>query len=153
MTVMGVAASQLFPVAARLLVGPRRAQSIPVFIRNLGHDAVTALAQIVLSLTFLAFHAFDTAHAIGITLVRLVVTKRRLLEWETAAITAAKAAGLVGQRWRRFVADMASSPIIAAIVAIVVATVEPKALPAAAPFLALWTIAPVVAYWLSVPVG
>jgi len=153
MTVMGVAASQLLPVAARLLVGPGRAQSIPVFIRNLVHDTVTALAQIFLSLTFLAFHAFDTAHAIGVTLVRLVVTKRRMLEWETAAITAARAAGLVGQRWRRFVAEMASSPIIAAVAAIVVATVEPRALPAAAPFLVLWTIAPAVAYWLSVPVG
>ena len=67
MTVMGVAASQLLPVLARLLVGPGRAQSIPVFLRNLRHDAATALAQILLSLTFLAFHAFDTAHAIGVT--------------------------------------------------------------------------------------
>ena len=29
----------------------------------------------------------------------------------------------------------------------------PAALPAAVPFLVLWTIAPVAAYWLSVPVG
>src|SRR4030095_4423135 len=77
MAVMGVAASQLLPVIGRLLVGPARAQSLPVFVRNLRHDAATALAQIFLSLTFLAFHAFDTAHAIGVTLVRLVVTKRR----------------------------------------------------------------------------
>ena len=110
MTVMGVAASQLLPVLARLLVGPGRAQSIPVFLRNLRRDAATALAQILLSVTFLAFHAFDTAHAIGVTLVRLVVTKRRLLEWETAAATAARAAGVVGQRLRRFVAEMAASP-------------------------------------------
>ena len=34
-----------------------------------------------------------------------------------------------------------------------IAAREPDALPAAAPFLLLWTIAPVVAYWLSVPVG
>src|SRR5688572_20465077 len=38
-TVMGVAASQLLPVVARLLVGPGRAQSIPVFLRNLRRDA------------------------------------------------------------------------------------------------------------------
>jgi cyclic beta-1,2-glucan glucanotransferase len=153
MTVMGVAASQLLPVIARLLVGPGRAQSIPVFFRNLRRDAATALAQILLSLTFLAFHAFDTAHAIGVTVVRLVVTKRRLLEWETAAATAAKAAGVVGQRLRRFVAEMAASPIIATAVAVAVVARKPSALPAAAPFLVLWVIAPVVAYWLSVPVG
>jgi cyclic beta-1,2-glucan synthetase len=153
MTVMAVAASQLLPVIARLLVGPGRAQSIPVFVRNLRHDAVTALAQVFLSLTFLAFHAFDTTHAISVTLVRLVVTRRRMLEWETAATTAAKAAGLVGQRLRRFVAEMASSPLIAAVVTLAIAAREPAALPAAAPFLVLWTIAPAVAYWLSVPVG
>ena len=152
-TVMGVAASQLLPVLARLLVGPGRAQSIPVFLRNLRRDAATALAQMLLSLTFLAFHAFDTAHAIGVTIVRLVVTKRRLLEWETAAATAARAAGVVGQRLRRFVAEMAASPIIAIAVALLIVARERAALPAAAPFLFLWIIAPVVAYWLSVPVG
>jgi cyclic beta-1,2-glucan synthetase len=153
MTVTGVSASQLLPVIARLLVGPGRAQSIPVFFRNLRRDAATALAQILLSLTFLAFHAFDTAHAIGVTVVRLVVTKRRLLEWETAAATAAKAAGVVGQRLRRFVVKMAASPIIATGVALAIVAREPVALPVAAPFLVLWLIAPVVAYWLSVPVG
>ena len=34
-------------------------------------------------------------HAIALTLVRLVVTQRRLLDWETAAAQAARAAGLL----------------------------------------------------------
>jgi cyclic beta-1,2-glucan synthetase len=153
MTVMGVVASQLLPVLARLLVGPGRAQSIPVFLRNLRRDAATALTQILLSVTFLAFHAFDTAHAIGVTVVRLVVTKRRLLEWETAAATAARAAGVFGQRLRRFMAEMAASPLIAVAFALAIVARRPEALPAAAPFLLLWVVAPVVAYWLSVPVG
>ena len=38
------------------------AQSIPVFLYNLRADTAIALAQVFLSLTFLAFHAFDTAH-------------------------------------------------------------------------------------------
>ena len=151
--VIGVAASQLLPVVARLLVGPERAQSIPVFLGNLRRDTATAFAQIFLSLTFLAFHAFDSAHAIGVTLVRLIITRRRMLEWETAATTAARAAGLVGQRLRRYLAEMAASPIIAAAVAVAIVAREPAALPAAVPFLVLWTIAPVAAYWLSVPVG
>ena len=151
---VGVAASQLLPVIARLLVGPSRAQSIPVFIGNLRRDTITALAQILLSLTFLAFHAVDAGHAIIVTLVRLVVTKRRLLEWETAATTAARAAGLVGQKGlRRFVVEMTSSPIIACAVTMIVVGWRRDALPAAAPFLLLWMIAPLVAYWLSVPVG
>jgi cyclic beta-1,2-glucan synthetase len=150
--VMGVAASQLLPLVARLLVGPARAQSIPVFLRNLRRDAAIALAQVLLSLTFLAFHAFDTAHAIGVTLIRLAVTKRRMLEWETAATAAARAAGL-GQGLRRFIVEMTSSPAIAVASTLTILAWNPDALPAAAPFLLLWTSAPAVAYWLSLPVG
>jgi cyclic beta-1,2-glucan synthetase len=153
MMVMGVAASQLLPVIARLLVGPGRAQSIPVFLRNLRHDTAIALAQVLLSLTFLAFHAFDTAHAIGVTLIRLAVTRRRMLEWETAAAAAARAAGFVGQRLRRFVIDMVSSPVIGVVTALGIVLRDPDAMVAAAPFLVLWTFAPAIAYWLSLPVG
>lgn len=152
--VLGVLASQLLPLVARLLTGPRRAQSVPVFLGNLQRDAATALAQILLGVTFLAFHAFDTAHAIGVTLVRLVVTRRRLLEWETAATTAAKTAGLTGQKaLRQFASEMVSSPIIAVAVGVAVAALDRTAWPAAAPFVLLWSAAPVIAYWLSVPVG
>ena len=38
----------------------------------------------MLGVTLLAYHAWETAHAIVLTLVRLTITKRRLLEWETA---------------------------------------------------------------------
>ena len=82
-------ASQLLPLVAQMLVGPRRAQSFPVFWRNLRADSAIALAQIVLGVTFLAYHAWDTAHAIVVTLVRMAITRRRLLEWETAAASAA----------------------------------------------------------------
>jgi cyclic beta-1,2-glucan synthetase len=152
--VVTVLASQLLPLVARLLIGPRRSQSAPVFLSNLRRDTTTALAQILLSITFLAFHAFDTAHAIGVTLVRLGITRRRLLEWETAASTAAKGAGLHGQQaLRRFVEEMVSSPIIAILVALTLAALDGSAWPTAAPFLLLWVAAPIVAYRLSVPVG
>jgi cyclic beta-1,2-glucan synthetase len=154
MTVISILASQLLPVVARLLIGPTRSQSVPVFLRNLWRDTTLALAQILLDVTFLAFHAFDTAHAIGLTLVRLVVTHRRLLEWETAATVATKTAGLAGRKaLRRFVAEMISSPIIAAVSAVMIVSLDVGAFRTAAPFLVLWLIAPIVAYWLSVPVG
>ena len=151
---VGVAASQLLPIVASLLTGPGRSQSIPVFLANLRRDAITTLAQNFLSLTFLAFNAYDSAHAIIVTLVRLVVTKRRLLEWETAAATAAKAAGFVGQRGvRHFAAEMVASPVTAAVVFMAILAWRPAALSVAAPFLVLWAMAPAIAYWLSVPVG
>ena len=153
-TVIGVVASQLLPLIARLLTGPGRSQSIPVFLRNLRGDVATALAQIALGLTLLAYHAFDSFHAIALTLVRMAVTGRRMLEWETAATTAARATGLVGQRGlAQFIVEMMASPLIAVVAGVAIAAWNPLAWPAAFPFLLLWTVAPAVAYWLSVPVG
>ena len=45
----------------------------------------TVLAQIMLQFTFMASQAYERSHAIVLTLVRLAATRRRLLEWETAA--------------------------------------------------------------------
>src|SRR6185369_16509751 len=102
------------------------------------------------SVTFLAYHAWDTIHAIVVTLVRMTITRRRLLEWETAAAAAARAAGIVGGRGLlRFGADMVASPIIAIVVTFVVSIARPQALMSALPFLILWVSAPAVAYWLS----
>jgi cyclic beta-1,2-glucan synthetase len=149
-----VLASQLLPLVARLLIGPGRSQSFRVFLGNLRRDVTMALAQVLLSVTFLAFHAFDTAHAIALTLVRLVVTKRRLLEWETAAAAAARTAGLSGEKAvQRFVAEMVASPIIGVLIALILAARDSSALPAASPFLLSWIVAPLVAHRLSVPVG
>ena len=89
------------------------------------------------------------SHAIGVTLVRLGVTHRRLLEWETAAASAARG-GTVrldvvrqgharepgDRRWRRF----PRWPIW-----------RPSALPLALPIAAAWVAAPVVAFALSRP--
>jgi len=152
--VLGVLGSQLLPLVARLFIGPSRSQSGPVFFRNMGRDATVAVAQILLGVTFLAFHAFDTAHAIGVTLIRLLLTRRRLLEWETAATATAKAAALTGRKaLQRFTSEMVSSPITAGVVGVIIVALERTSLPIAAPFLLLWLLAPVVAYWLSVPVG
>ncbi len=152
--VLMVIASQLLPILGRLLVGPRRSQSFPVFWRNLREDAATSVAQVVLGVTFLAYNAWETVHAIVLTIVRMAVTGRRLLEWETAAAVDARSSGLAGRKGvRRVAMQMIASPIIAAGVALLVTLMRPGSLPSAAPFILLWLAAPGVAYWLSLPVG
>jgi cyclic beta-1,2-glucan synthetase len=145
-----VLASQLLPILGRLLTGPGKAQSFPVFWRNLATDLATTLAQAALSLTFLAYHAWDTVHAIGLTLIRLAITKRRLLEWETAAASAraARSRGLLHVARR-----MIASPVVAGLAALAVAASHRHSWPAALPVLVLWIVAPIVAYRLSIPVG
>ncbi len=52
----------------------------------------------------------DRLHAIVVTLVRLGVTRRSLLEWETTAASAARAGAV---RLRAFIAGMRASPLLA----------------------------------------
>ncbi len=152
--VVSVLAAQLLPIFARLLIGPSRSQSIPVFLRDLLRDMLTSVAQILLGVTVLVYHAFDALHAIGVTLTRVIVTGRRLLEWETAAAVATRAAGLNRrQALVRFATEMKASPIVASLIALVLTLYRPRALLAAAPFLVLWFLAPIAAYWVSVPIG
>ncbi len=154
LTVISILASQLLPILVRLLSGPRRAQSLPVFLRNQREDALIAFGQVLLSITLLVYHAFDSVHAIGLTLVRLAFTKRRLLEWETAAAAAARASVTRGRKGlMRFITEMQASPIVAVLVALAIAAMREPAVTAAAPFLILWAVAPAVAYWISLPVG
>ena len=65
--VIAVLASELLPIAARLLGSPRQGEYPSVFLRNLRDDAATAMAQMLLGITLLAYHAVDSVHAIGLT--------------------------------------------------------------------------------------
>jgi len=151
--VLAAIAFPLYPLAVRFGAGPAPQQPLGVFLRILGEDVKTAAAQTLLQITFLAYHAYEMAHAIALTLVRLVITQRRLLEWETAAAATARAAGLSARAGAvLFLVEMAASPIIALILLVAIAASRPGSLAVAGPLLALWVAAPVVAYWLSQPV-
>jgi len=89
--VLAALAFNLYPLALATLGGPPPQQPWRVFLRLVREDAATSLAQTGLQLTFLASHAWERVHAIGLTLVRLTATQRRLLEWETAAASAERA--------------------------------------------------------------
>src|SRR5439155_4673458 len=78
-TTVGLAAL-LFPCLSRtveMLRGPRRGQSLGVFLRTTAEDLKTDAARFGLQLAFMANDAGARLHAIGITLVRLGVTHRR----------------------------------------------------------------------------
>ena len=138
----------LLTAFGELLRRPER-EPARVHLRGVVDDLGIALAQALLTLVFLPFHAWQMVHAIAQTLVRLVVTRRRLLEWETAAAQITRAAGFLRQGLSAFFVEMVASPIIAvALLALVTAT-RPDALPLALPFLVLWVVAPAGAYWLS----
>ncbi len=151
--VLAAIAFPFYPLAVRLGAGPTRQQPLGVFLRILGEDAKTAGAQTLLQITFLAYQAYEMVHAIGLTLVRLVITQRRLLQWETAATATARGAGLSARAGALlFLAGMAASPLLAFVLIALIAAARPSSFAVAGPLLALWVAAPLMAYWLSQPV-
>ena len=106
------------------------------------------LGRQALAVTFLANDAAIAADAIGRSLWRLV-SGRRLLEWTTAAHTAAR----FGTMARRQLAlrEMWASPALAFTVAIGLAVLNPAALASAVPLVVLWLFAPEIAVRVSRP--
>ncbi len=151
---LGGLALVAFPFAAALFhLLERRPAHEParVHLRGAVEDLSATFAQALLTLVFLPFRAWEMVHAIAVTLVRLGITKRRLLEWETAAAQGARASGFLRQGVRPFFTEMAASPIAALGLLALTAAARPGALPLALPFLALWAVAPAFAYRLSRP--
>jgi cyclic beta-1,2-glucan synthetase len=113
-----------------------------------GHGGVLALvAEVSLELTFLAHRAVLLSDAVARTLVRLFLTRRKLLEWETAASAEQRLkSGLL-----HFVSSMWPAPALAVAIGAVVFALRPAAIPAAAPFLVAWFLSPAVAFLVSQP--
>jgi cyclic beta-1,2-glucan synthetase len=113
--------------------------------RKLGEAGARAL----LALTFAAHQATAAVDAIVRVAVRTAITRRRLLEWTSAAHTAAGLRGrsLRATLWR----DMVGSPLIACAIGVALARLAPTSLASAAPLLALWLLAPEIARWVSLP--
>ena len=126
-----------FPIyskIARGLKGPTPQQPVAVFLRDLREELNTAVAQVLLDLTLLAYHSYEMVHAIGVTLVRLFITRRKMLEWETAATAAARSAKLSGRSGiKAFANGMWTGPAVAVAISGLALTTRPEALLVALP--------------------
>lgn len=106
------------------------------------------LGQILLTLAFLPYDAFISLDAIGRTLLRLLVTRKRLLEWRTSSDAERNpCAGLVS-----FYQTMWIVPVIALTTGILLAILQPTQLTLALPILGLWLVAPWIAWRISQPI-
>jgi cyclic beta-1,2-glucan synthetase len=101
-----------------------------------------------LAITFLPYEAFLALGAITVTLVRVFITRKHLLQWTTAAHTARLFR--LNARYE-IQAEMTVSLAFIGFLALATALVNPLALVAAIPLLILWTASPGLAYWVSQP--
>jgi cyclic beta-1,2-glucan synthetase len=116
-------------------------------VLNLSADLRAALLQIVFMVTLLAHQAWLMIDAIARTLFRLFVSRRRLLEWLTAAQAKFGTRLDLLQSYR----SMAGGVALAVVAAVIVACFGRESWPIAAPFVILWMLAPAVARWASLP--
>ncbi len=147
---LGVLAMLALPALLPFFAGivPRRLGfSKRSHLRAMGEDLGLALLQIAFVVTLLAHQAWLMSDAIVRTLVRLLGTRRHMLEW----VTAAQARFNLPLDVRGFYQRMAGGVALGAAAAGIVALVEPMALLVAAPFVILWMLSPVVAQWASRP--
>ena len=113
----------------------------------LGNDAVVAVSQIALSLVLLADTAANMLDAILRTGWRLVVSRRYLLEWMTAARSGETAQSTMLGQYRR----MAPGVVLGLGVIAMASFVNPAAAPFMVPFALAWLAAPAVARQISLP--
>ena len=98
-------------------------------------------------MTLLAHQAWLMTDAIVRTLFRVYVTRRKLLEWVTAAQAESAFDITLGSVYHR----MGGAVVLAAVAAILVPFGPPGAWLVATPFALLWALSPVVAHWISLP--
>src|SRR5271163_3096757 len=115
--------------------------------RDVLSDLSLGASQIGLTITFIAYQAWSMMDAIVRTLVRLLFTRRNLLQW----VTAAQAKYAVDLKLLPTFGRVVASVLVAFAVLLTVAVARPQALWAAIPFAAWWMAAPAVARWISVP--
>jgi len=125
---------------------PRRAgTTLRSHFRALGSDLRLALTLFALQVTFLAHQGWLMGDAILRTLVRLLLTRRHLLEWVTAAQTSTGPRPTLGGFYYR----MGAAPGIAALALCIPWIAGANTWSLAVPFAALWAASPAIARWAS----
>ena len=139
-----IALSTLLPVLAA--IAPRRARiTARSHLSALAADVRLALSLSALMVVFLAHQAWLMTDAIGRTLYRLLVSRRHLLDW----ITAAQAKVGLRLELYGFYRQMAGGVAIGFAAAIFVWLFGSDAWPVAAPFVLAWVASPAIARWTS----
>lgn len=118
-----------------------------IHLRGLVRDGGRQAGQILLSLVLLPYEVFINLHAVALTLYRLVVTRKRLLQWQTSGDAEAK----VRAGFLCFYRTMWTAPAVAIAVAVFLVVAEGS--PAIGVILlGLWVAAPGIAWCLSRPI-
>ncbi len=128
----------------------RKPRDLPwgLHLHGVAGSAGRQLGQVFLTLVFLPYDAYISLDAIGRTLLRLLITRQRLLEWRTSSDTGSAArSDLAG-----FYSSMWIAPLVALTTGLTLLRFAPAQVSLALPVLGLWFVAPCIAWWISQPI-
>lgn len=114
---------------------------------NIINNIQTAFYRWIFWLVFLPYESITMIDAVITTLVRIYISHKRLLQWQTAAHTIR----LFGKKhkisiiWSR----MFGAPVISFIAGLIIFFVNRNAFWSSLPMLIFWIFSPQVAYWIS----
>ncbi len=105
------------------------------------------LTQSLFTMVFLPYEAYYSLDAVVRTLVRVLWTKKKLLEWKTASTSERSARSHLAGTFL----CMLFAPAVASATVLLLALFRWDVLPLAGPLLGLWFASPLIAWWLSRP--
>jgi cyclic beta-1,2-glucan synthetase len=115
-------------------------------VKQIFGDFIAGQVNVLIFFTFLAHQTLVTMDAIFRTVVRLTVTHRNLLEWETAAQSE-----MESKRKTPVDVYLDWTPAVTLLIGVLLARFRPHGLLAASPILVLWLFSKPIARWLDRP--
>jgi cyclic beta-1,2-glucan synthetase len=141
-------ALMVFPACFQLLLSlftARRALFTAEFWIGLSSDFFTAFFRTLFRLAFLLHQTLVAMDAVIRVLVRMRLTHRRLLQWETAADAEAGAGTHPVDLYLKL------SPLLSFLIGVLILAARPASLKVALPFLAVWAIVGSICKLLNTP--
>lgn len=117
-------------------------------LRPVANTIICSLIQASLTIVFLPYEAFYSLDAVLRTVIRVGLTRKRLLEWKTASDAEGDQATDLTARIR----TMWVAPALATCVTLILLIVRPETLVVAGPILWMWLLAPIIAWKISQPI-
>ena len=148
-TYVVIGAVLVLPVLACIRAILNKSAEVPLdqHLRSSGRAIARNLAQAVLSLAFLPYEAFFSLDAIVRSSWRMLFTHKRLLEWNSSSSSESNGrSDPVG-----FYQSMWIAPTVAIAMALSLAFMRTDVLNIVWTLLVSWSLAPAVAWWISLP--
>ena len=115
------------------------------------------LLRWMLAVTFLPYESYLSMDAIFTSFYRMLISRRNLLEWTTAA-QSAKVFGINNRRniaWQKMIVNMGAASLLATVVILlsnISSTNVILVLVYSSPLLILWLVSPYIAWWINQPI-